>query len=82
LTDVAGVLDQDKQLRSQLSVAETRNMIADGTIAGGMIPKTTCCIDAVGSGVSQAHIIDGRVPHALLLEIFTDEGVGTVFSES
>ena len=81
LTDVAGVLDADKQLCSQLSVAETRAMIADGSIAGGMIPKTTCCMDAVASGVGQAHIIDGRVPHALLLEIFTDEGVGTVFSQ-
>ncbi len=56
-------------------------MIADGTIAGGMIPKVNCCLDAVGAGVKQAHIIDGRVGHALLLEIFTDEGVGTVFSE-
>ena len=81
LTDVAGVLDADKQLCSQLNVAETRAMIADGSIAGGMIPKTTCCMDAVASGVGQAHIIDGRVPHALLLEIFTDEGVGTVFSQ-
>ncbi|MDQ6996001.1 MAG: acetylglutamate kinase [Mariprofundus sp.] len=81
LTDVAGVLNQDKQLCSQLSMAETRAMIEDATIAGGMIPKVQCCLDAVSSGVGQAHIIDGRVPHALLLEIFTDEGVGTVFSE-
>jgi len=80
LTDVAGVLDRNKNLCSQLSIAATRAMIADGSIAGGMIPKTTCCMDAVTSGVGQAHIIDGRVPHALLLEIFTDEGVGTVFS--
>jgi len=82
LTDVAGVLDADKHLCSQLSVAETQAMIEAGTIAGGMIPKTTCCMDAVASGVGQAHIIDGRVPHALLLEILTDEGVGTVFNQS
>jgi len=80
LTDVAGVLDSDKQLCSQLNPAETKSMIADGTIAGGMIPKVSCCLDAVAAGVKQAHIIDGRVGHALLLEIFTDEGVGTVFS--
>ncbi|WP_100278723.1 acetylglutamate kinase [Mariprofundus aestuarium] len=81
LTDVAGVLDKDKELCSKLSPAETRALIADGTIAGGMIPKVTCCLDAVAAGVKQAHIIDGRVPHALLLEILTDDGVGTVFSE-
>jgi len=80
LTDIAGVLDQNKQLCSNLTSAETLAMIKDGTIAGGMIPKVNCCLDAVASGVGQAHIIDGRVPHALLLEIFTDEGVGTVFS--
>jgi acetylglutamate kinase len=81
LTDVVGVLDQDKQLYSTLTPAETTALIENGTIAGGMIPKVQCCLDAVASGVSQAHIIDGRVPHALLLEIFTDEGVGTVFSQ-
>jgi len=81
LTDVAGVLDKDKQLCSKLTASETRALIADGTIAGGMIPKVTCCLDAVAGGVQKAHIIDGRVPHALLLEIFTDEGVGRVFSQ-
>jgi len=81
LTDVVGVLDQDKQLCSTLTPAETTALIENGTIAGGMIPKVQCCLDAVASGVSQAHIIDGRVPHALLLEIFTDEGVGSVFSK-
>ncbi|MFQ5519340.1 MAG: acetylglutamate kinase [Mariprofundus sp.] len=80
LTDVPGVLNQDKELRSELNTSETRTMIENGTIAGGMIPKVGCCLDAVAAGVNQAHIIDGRVPHALLLEIFTDEGVGTVFS--
>jgi len=82
LTDIAGVLDQDKQLCSHLSSSETTAMINDGTIAGGMIPKVQCCLDAVASSVGQAHIIDGRVPHALLLEILTDEGVGTVFNQS
>jgi len=80
LTDVAGVLDNDKNLRSGLSAEEARAWIDNGTIAGGMIPKVNCCLDAVEHGVSRAHIIDGRVPHALLLEIFTDEGVGTVFT--
>ena len=81
LTDTAGVLDDEKQLCSQLSLSETQAMIDRGTIAGGMIPKVQCCLDAVANNVKQAHIIDGRVPHALLLEIFTDEGVGTVFSQ-
>ena len=80
LTDVAGVLDADKELRSGLSAEEARAWIDNGTIAGGMIPKVNCCLDAVEHGVGRAHIIDGRVPHALLLEIFTDEGVGTVFT--
>ena len=80
LTDVAGVLDDNKELRSGLSAEEARKWIENGTIAGGMIPKVGCCLDAVEHGVSRAHIIDGRVPHALLLEIFTDEGVGTVFT--
>jgi len=81
LTDISGVLNDQKQLCSELTASETNKMIDSGTIAGGMIPKVQCCLDAVKSGVHQAHIIDGRVPHALLLEIFTDEGVGTVFSQ-
>jgi len=80
LTDVAGVLDDEKNLCSQLTTDATKAMIKNGTIGGGMIPKVQCCLDAVDAGVSQAHIIDGRVPHALLLEILTDEGIGTVFS--
>lgn len=80
LTDVAGVLDGDKKLKSSLSAEEARAWIDNGTIAGGMIPKVNCCLDAVEHGVTRAHIIDGRVPHALLLELFTDEGVGTVFT--
>jgi acetylglutamate kinase len=82
LTDVTGVLDKDKNLISQLTTESTRELIASGTISGGMIPKAQCCLDAVAGGVDQAHIIDGRVPHALLLEIFTDLGVGSVFSAS
>lgn len=82
LTDVPGVLDENKHLRSQLTAAEANAWISAGTIAGGMIPKVQCCLDAVDHGVGRAHIIDGRVPHALLLEIFTDAGVGTVFTAS
>lgn len=81
LTDVQGVLDKDKKLRSKFTASEAKSWIADGTICGGMIPKVTCCLDAIAGGVSRAHIIDGRVPHAILLEMLTDEGVGTVFSE-
>jgi len=80
LTDVVGVLDADKNLKSQFTTDEARAWIKDGTIAGGMIPKVNCCLDAVENGVGRAHIIDGRVPHAILLEMFTDEGVGSVFS--
>lgn len=80
LTDVAGVLDGSGDLRSQLNQDEAAAWIADGTIAGGMIPKVQCCLDAVSHGVAKAHIIDGRIPHAILLEIFTDAGVGTVFT--
>jgi len=81
LTDVAGVLDKEQRLISSLNRAQAEMMIADGTIAGGMIPKVSCCLEAIDHGVGQAHIIDGRIPHALLLELFTDEGVGTVFEE-
>ena len=80
LTDVPGVLDGEKQLCSKLTADEAKAMIADGTIHGGMIPKVQCCLDALAGDVPQAHIIDGRVPHALLLEIFTNEGVGSVFT--
>ncbi len=80
LTDVPGVLDAGGRLRSQLTHAEASAWIEQGVISGGMIPKVRTCLDAVEGGVQQAHIIDGRVPHALLLEIFTDEGIGTVFT--
>ena len=77
LTDVPGVLDAEKRLISELSAAEARRLIADGTISGGMIPKVETCLDAVEGGVGAAVIVDGRVPHAILLELFT-EGAGTL----
>jgi len=82
LTDVPGVLNREKELCSKMTANEATAMIADGTIYGGMIPKVQCCLDALSGGVPQAHIIDGRVPHALLLEIFTNEGVGSVFTKA
>ena len=78
LTDVAGVLDKQKQLIAELSVAEARRRIEDGTIAGGMIPKVETCIEAVEAGVEAAVIVDGRVPHAVLLELFAEGGAGTL----
>jgi acetylglutamate kinase len=77
LTDVPGVLDADKKLISELSSADARRLIADGTISGGMIPKVETCLDAVAGGAEAAVILDGRVPHAILLELFT-EGAGTL----
>jgi acetylglutamate kinase len=77
LTDVAGVLDGAKQLIPELSAAAARQMIADGTIYGGMIPKIETCLAAVDGGVEAAVIVDGRVPHAILLELFS-EGAGTL----
>ncbi len=78
LTDVEGVLDVDGKLWPRLSADEARAAIADGSVSGGMIPKLECCIDASVHGVNSAHVIDGRISHALLLEIFTDGGVGTL----
>jgi len=77
LTDVEGVLDKGKRLISTLSTKEVKRLIRIGVASGGMIPKLECCLDAIKGGVSKAHIIDGRVEHAVLLEIFTDAGVGT-----
>lgn len=77
LTDTEGVLDSDGRLISTLRVEEALQLINDGTIKGGMIPKINCCIEALNSGVKKAHIIDGRKNHAILLEIFTKIGVGT-----
>jgi len=81
LTDVAGLLgdvDDPATLIQRVTAAGARALIADGTIAGGMIPKIEGCLRAIEYGVGQVHLIDGRVPHALLLELFTDAGVGTM----
>ncbi|HEY7978324.1 MAG TPA: acetylglutamate kinase [Rhizomicrobium sp.] len=78
LTDVEGVLDREGKLIPKLNVAEARALIADGTISGGMIPKIETAIDAVEAGVSGAVILDGRIPHVLLLELFTEHGAGTM----
>jgi acetylglutamate kinase len=78
LTDVPGVLDSSKNLISELSVADARKLIADGTISGGMIPKVETCIYALDQGVEGVVIMDGKIPHAVLLELLTDHGVGTL----
>jgi acetylglutamate kinase len=78
LTDVPGVLDAEKRLIPELSVADVERGIADGVITGGMIPKVQNCVEAVQSGAQGAVILDGRVPHACLLELFTEGGVGTI----
>jgi acetylglutamate kinase len=80
LTDVEGVKDKDGHLISTIDVSRVPDLINDGTISGGMIPKVNCCVDAIGEGVSKTHIIDGRMEHACLLEIFTDKGVGTAIA--
>jgi acetylglutamate kinase len=80
LTDVEGVLDQDKKLISRLTASEARALIANGTISGGMIPKIKTAIDAVEAGVNAAVILDGRIPHVLLLELFTEHGAGTLIT--
>ena len=80
LTNVAGLLDQKGDVLTGLSTEEVDRLIADGVVQGGMLPKIRCALDAVKHGVTSAHIIDGRVPHAALLEIFTDEGIGTLIS--
>ncbi len=81
LTDVEGVKDQNKELLSELTISQATKLMESGVISGGMIPKVSCCIKALSSGVTSTHIIDGRVKHAVLLEIFTDKGVGTVLHE-
>ncbi|MFI5338188.1 MAG: acetylglutamate kinase [Opitutales bacterium] len=78
LTDVAGVLDKQKHLIDTLTLTEVQERIDDGTITDGMIPKVECCVDAVRQGVKGAVILDGRVPHACLLELFTEAGPGTL----
>lgn len=78
LTNTAGVLDQKGNLLTGLDAHKVNELIQDGTISGGMLPKINCALDAVNSGVNSVHIIDGRVEHAVLLEIFTNEGVGSL----
>ncbi len=78
LTNTAGLLDSDGELLTGLNAKQVNELIADGVIYGGMLPKIGCALDAVQAGVTTAHIIDGRVQHAVLLEMFTDEGVGTL----
>lgn len=78
LTDITGILDKAGNLLTGLSIKDVDLLVADGTITGGMIPKTRCATDALKGGVSSVHIIDGRVENAVLLELFTDQGVGTL----
>ncbi len=80
LTNVAGLLDRRGDILTGLTTQQVDELIADGTISGGMLPKISCALDAVKSGVTSSHIIDGRVPHAVLLETFTDEGMGTLIT--
>jgi acetylglutamate kinase len=82
LTDVEGVLDKDKRLLPELTVTEAKQLIASGTITGGMIPKVEGCIEVVEAGVEAVVIIDGRVPHCVLLELFTEHGVGTLLGSA
>ena len=78
LTNTAGILDKQENLLTGLSIKDIDDLIEDGTISGGMIPKTRCATDALKGGVNSVHIIDGRVEHAVLLELFTNQGVGTL----
>ncbi len=80
LTNIAGLQDKSGEVLTGLSTQEVDSLIADGTIYGGMLPKIQCALDAVHAGVTSAHIIDGRVPNSTLLELFTDEGVGTLIT--
>jgi len=78
LTDVEGVKDKQGKLISTIDVQRVPDLINNGTISGGMIPKINCCVDAIDEGITRAHIVDGRMEHACLLEMFTDKGIGTV----
>jgi len=80
LTNISGLQDKSGEILTGLSTKEVDDLIADGTIYGGMLPKIQCALDAVHAGVTSAHIIDGRVPNSTLLELFTDEGVGTLIT--
>jgi len=78
LTDVEGVLDKKGQLIKSLTTTEAQNLIEDGTITGGMIPKIESCLDVIAEGVEAVVILNGKVPHAVLLELFTEHGAGTL----
>jgi acetylglutamate kinase len=80
LTNIAGLMDKEGKVLTGLTTEQVNGLIADGTIYGGMLPKIRCALEAVQGGVNTSHIIDGRVPNAVLLEIFTDTGVGTLIS--
>lgn len=77
LTDVPGIMDKKNKIISTVNKQRIKKLIEDGTVSGGMLPKVQACLNAIECGVSKTHIIDGRVPHCLLLEIFTKEGIGT-----
>ncbi|MDZ7783386.1 MAG: acetylglutamate kinase [Halioglobus sp.] len=82
LTNVAGLLDRNGSILTGLTTEQVDHLIREGTISGGMLPKIACALEAVKGGVASAHIVDGRVPHAVLLETFTDEGMGTLITNS
>ena len=82
LTNTNGLQDKNGKVLTGLTAKQVDELIADGTIYGGMLPKISCALDAVKSGVNSSHIIDGRIPHAVLLELLTDEGVGTLIKIS
>jgi len=77
LTDVPGILDKNEKIISTLKKTQIKKLVENGTIKGGMLPKVQACLKALEGGVAKTHIIDGRIPHCLLLEIFTKEGIGT-----
>lgn len=82
MTDIKGLMkstDQEDSLIHVVNVNDSQYLFDEGIVSGGMIPKVKCCIDAVKKGVARAHIIDGRIPHSILIELFTDEGIGTMF---
>jgi acetylglutamate kinase len=85
MTDTAGILQDPKDpstLLAQLDIQQARELMKNGVVSGGMIPKVTCCVRSLAQGVRAAHIIDGRIPHSLLLEILTDTGIGSMIVAS
>lgn len=81
ITDTDGILNENKERISRINIEQMQNLIDSGVISGGMIPKANCCADAISNGVHNAHIINGKTPHSLLLELFTDDGVGTMVTK-